>query len=370
MSVTFRRTDPDQVGELADVIDGARHREPETVDGARVLLISCSKSKSPSPAPAGELYTSARFCKAAQHARRRDLAWYVLSAEHGLLLPDEWLSPYERYLPETGSEFRRAWAAWVVARLGLYVDLRGLAVEVHAGEAYIAPLAPELERAGAVVERPLAGLRQGEVLAWYSQSEADDRRPHAGSPVPVSRAWSGDIDRVIAVLADPGKALHPSLVAKEHAALDGPGLYAWFVDEPGAVDLGDGLGGRVEPGLVYVGQTGATRWPSGTRSAATLSSRIHRQHLNGDRGSSTLRRTFGAVLDAARQRALTRPELTAWMYERLRVVPCIAGDRDSLADLERQVVQALSPPLNLDHVVVDDLRRELKRLRGLGLSAR
>jgi hypothetical protein len=40
-----------------------------------------------------------------------------------------------------------------------------------------------------------------------------------------------------------------------------------------------------------------------------------------------------------------------------------------LGDLERQVVQRLNPPLNLEHAVPDALRLELRRLRGLNGTA-
>jgi hypothetical protein len=46
--------------------------------------------------------------------------------------------------------------------------------------------------------------------------------------------------------------------------LDSSGLYSWWVDKPGAQELSSGLGLQVEACRIYVGQTGATAWPSGT----------------------------------------------------------------------------------------------------------
>jgi hypothetical protein len=145
--------------------------------------------------------------------------------------------------------------------------------------------------------------------------------------------------------------------------LAGPGLHAWFVDEEGAGDLSTGLGHVVRRGLVYVGQTGATKWPTGKRSASTLRSRILRQHLGGRRSSSTLRRTLGAILDEARGRQLDRAELTTWMTAHLSVTPMVVADGDVLGDLEGRVVKELDPPLNLDHTVRNSLRTRLKGLR-------
>lgn len=59
--------------------------------------------------------------------------------------------------------------------------------------------------------------------------------------------------------------------------LSRPGLYSWWVDEAGAVDLSGGLGHEVKPGSIHVGQAGATRIKSGKPSGATLWSRLIRQ---------------------------------------------------------------------------------------------
>ena len=77
--------------------------------------------------------------------------------------------------------------------------------------------------------------------------------------------------------------------------LDGPGLYSWWVDKSGALDLSRGLGCQVLPGRIYAGQTGATKWPSGTVGRATLRSRISSQHLRGRIRGSTFRLTLASV---------------------------------------------------------------------------
>ena len=53
-----------------------------------------------------------------------------------------------------------------------------------------------------------------------------------------------------------------------------PGLYSWWTDEPGAHDLSEGLGHAVSAGLIYAGQTGATKWPSGRVPTSTFTGRI------------------------------------------------------------------------------------------------
>ena len=323
--------------------------------------MACAKSKGLVPAAAKDLYSSSRFRKARAYAERLGDPWFILSAEHGLVAPDEWLAPYERYLPDTPREYRRVWGEWVVVRLDqLLGGLDGVVVELHAGESYVQPILAALERRGAMVERPLQRLTSGRWQGWYDAHNAAET-PSAAQGDPV---FSGDPTPVIATLADTTKSYSPGeLAALERLQLDGCGLYSWFVDGEGASTLSKGLGHLVEPGLVYVGQTGATRWPSGLPSGATLLSRIKSQHLRGRRSASTLRRTFGSVLDVAFERPVLREELSQWMADHLRVVPLLIEDADSLGDLERIVVQSLEPPLNLDHLGLTPLRSVLKRLR-------
>lgn len=71
---------------------------------------------------------------------------------------------------------------------------------------------------------------------------------------------------------------NPVLHRAEHwpisdPALDPPGLYAWFVDPDGASELSVSLGCRIAAGLIYIGQTGATKWPSGKRCDTVLRDR-------------------------------------------------------------------------------------------------
>jgi hypothetical protein len=329
------------------------------------VLIACAKSKADDPMRAKDLYVSARFRKARRYAESTDGPWFILSAEHGLIAPEEWLAPYERYLPDTPREYRTAWGEWVAARLELLLGgtLSGRLIELHAGQDYVSPLLAPLARRRAEVARPLEGLRSGQWQGWYDAyahvQQLGDESTFSGDPTPIAD-W----------LADRGNAKSANeLVALERQQLGRPGLYSWFVDEDGAGDLTKGLGHSVQPGLVYVGQTGATKWPSGKTSENSLLKRLHSQHLRGRRSASTLRRTLGGVLDASFGRVLLRDELSEWVAAHLRVVPLLVEDPDSLGDLERQVVQALNPPLNLEHAATDPLRVELRRLRALGEAA-
>lgn len=82
----------------------------------RVALVSCVKSKKATPAPAGELYTSALFQSLRTYAQRNADAWFILSAEHGLLDPQKVIAPYEKTLNRMGKTERDAWARAVFRR--------------------------------------------------------------------------------------------------------------------------------------------------------------------------------------------------------------------------------------------------------------
>lgn len=78
----------------------------------RVGLISCSKRKLAHAAPAAELYQGELFKLSRAWIAKpgRVGAWGILSAKHGLVMPDQILEPYEMSLRSVGSEARAEWA--------------------------------------------------------------------------------------------------------------------------------------------------------------------------------------------------------------------------------------------------------------------
>jgi hypothetical protein len=136
----------------------------------RIGLVGCVKSKLPHAAPARDLYTSALFRGARCAVERSCERWFILSALHVLVVPDQVLEPYEQTLTTASPGQRRAWAERVLGqvRATLGTDLSGHALEAHAGQAYLAfGLVEGLEARGATVEQPLEGLGLGNRLAAY-----------------------------------------------------------------------------------------------------------------------------------------------------------------------------------------------------------
>ncbi|MDC5696830.1 hypothetical protein OO014_06130 [Intrasporangium calvum] len=333
-----------------------------------MLLVTCVKGKRSAPTEAQDLYTSPLFLKQRSYAKASGLPWFILSAEHGLVAPDEWLAPYERFLPDTPPAYRDVWGRWVVARLELlHGTLAGTTVDVHASDAYIKAIEAPLRAAGAVIHAPLAGLSLGERLQWYAAELVPDGRSISalrGSDLQRSDVESL-VDQLAAFLGDESNAWTvPQLLASDRKPLQRPGLYSWWVDDHGAGDLTLTLGQPVAPGLIYAGQAGATRWPSGRRSSNTLWVRLAGMHLGKKHEFSTFRRTLASLLgptDSAGK--VDERALTAWMTERLRVIPAPVDDADILGAVEHGVLQLLDPPLNLKGMGASAVRERLKQSR-------
>lgn len=136
----------------------------------RIGLVGCVKRKLSEAAPARDLYVSPPFLGRRRFVERTCDRWYILSALHGLVDPDQSLEPYDRTLKDASVDKRRVWSAQVVDQLARAVgDFAGLTFEIHAGAEYLEfDLRQALERAGAQVDVPAKGLRMGEQLALYS----------------------------------------------------------------------------------------------------------------------------------------------------------------------------------------------------------
>jgi len=362
---------PNQVpiyGSAEPLASYGREQEPsldrvdhKTRSAADVVLVGCVKSKRTLAAAAKDLYTSALFTKERAYAERTGVPWYILSAKYGLVGPDEWIEPYEMYLPETAPSYRRAWGARVIEQLERCEGpLQGKVIEIHAGAAYLEALRSGLTKLGALVTEPLEGLRMGERLAWYGTNRA----PSAPAAF-TSTVDAAEVRRMVEALEDDAAALSPTdFLATRGTGLGVPGLYSWWVDDEGAGDLSRGLDLQLPPGLIYAGLAGATHWPSGKRSTNTLWLRIQSMHLGRKARFSTFRLTLGSILaTTVGSNLIDEAALSAWMHVHLRVVTAPYVDADILGLVETEVLQSLDPPLNLRGMQDSDIRRRLTQLR-------
>ncbi|MDV2474339.1 hypothetical protein F8M49_01050 [Rhodococcus zopfii] len=369
-TVTFHRATDDAHLSAVETTDGpdptsATGRRPHSTDEADLVLVTCVKSKREVPVAAKDLYVSPLFTRQRSYAENTGLPWFILSAEHGLVAPDEWLAPYERYLPDTPPSYRAAWGRWVAERLELLTGaLRDRVIEIHAGAAYLEALSPHLLAKGAAIRTPLEGLSMGRRLSWYA-TRGNGAAAAEAIPAAPDPAAHADTAAFVAGLLDRAAAMNPAeFLAADPKDWKRPGLYSWWVDATGADDLTVGLGLPLAPGLIYAGLAGATRWPSGKRSTNTLWSRIAGMHLGGKHEFSTFRRTLGSILAHAQgSDVIDEVALTAWMTRHLTVVAIASADPDTLGQLEDEVLSAIDPPLNLQGMAASPVRARLKELR-------
>ncbi|HLM50841.1 MAG TPA: hypothetical protein VK279_09865 [Solirubrobacteraceae bacterium] len=163
----------------ADAPGGAPR--PGVVRAQRVLLVGSSGVSGADPMPAAEMFHSDGFRRSRDLAVRSGLPWFVVTAKHGLLDPDDVIGPSEVDLGDQSITYRTAWGEWVAAQLGDRVQLRGVTVEVHGGVDFAQPLRQPLARRGAALEIPLPGTWQETGPGWPAPH--DEQHPHGEAPV-------------------------------------------------------------------------------------------------------------------------------------------------------------------------------------------
>lgn len=135
---------------------------------AKIFLIACASKKRGERTRAGDLYVSPLFSKSKELATFEADKWYILSAKHGLLRPDEIISPYDKTLNRMTQTERHQWARRVLNEL-INVSSPSDDIIILAGSAYRETLVPELEDRGYAVSVPMLGLSIGNQLKWLTE---------------------------------------------------------------------------------------------------------------------------------------------------------------------------------------------------------
>lgn len=146
------------------------HAKTTNADAPAVLLISCVSKKTTYPCPAQDLYISAWFKKARRFAEESRLPWFILSAEYGMVRPDETIAPYERTLNKMNASERRLWGQRVRHQMKTMLPNTPRII-ILAGIRYREHLMPYLRTRAAFIEIPLEGLRIGQQLAWFAKQK-------------------------------------------------------------------------------------------------------------------------------------------------------------------------------------------------------
>jgi hypothetical protein len=376
----------------------------------RIGLVGCVRQQAARRAEAQDLFVSPLFRGRRAYVERTCGRWYVLSALLGLVAPDESVAPYDLKLKSLSQAERRAWSERVLTQLETELGaLKGLTFEIHAGASYTNEgLVRGLRARGAAVDLPAAGLGEAQELAFYH--EANSAAPGAAAAGSANAApedaeaalaaraafqaaeaaaiaagappcTAADVDAALEALAAAAQTVPagdwpPRLDGASGfglaPGLDGPGVHCWWVDKEGAADLSRGLGVTIAPGRVYLGQAGATKWPSGKKGLTTLARQIGETHLGGRVRASDLRFSLAAALHGELRLQVQAPmlvtpaseaDLSAWMKRHLAVAVHAVADADIVESLERRLLMQLDPPLDLLHMPPSPVRVRLAELR-------
>ena len=141
-----------------------------------IFLVSCVKTKGSAPAKAKDLYISSWFRKARAFVEETGAPWRILSAQYGLVHPEEVIAPYEKTLLRMGVAERREWACGVLAALCSRLDPVQTVIFL-AGARYREFLENPLRARGVSVSVPMAGLSSGRQLSWLTRASRRASEP-------------------------------------------------------------------------------------------------------------------------------------------------------------------------------------------------
>ena len=166
-----------------------------------VYLVSCVSKKREQPCAARDLFVSDWFRKVRRFVEASECPWYILSAKHGLVSPDQVIAPYEQTLSKTRAAERLAWGEQVAAQLASVVLDHPFRVVFLAGERYREFLVPHLASRGVEVSVPMEGRRIGEQLRWLGQHHGSCRSSyHGGTLMTFSASAASKLDQLEARL--------------------------------------------------------------------------------------------------------------------------------------------------------------------------
>jgi len=137
-----------------------------------VCLVSCVGSKRAEPAPARDLYQSDWFIKARRYVEAMGCPWFILSAKHGLISPDEVIPPYEQTLNTMGVSERRDWARMVQNQMDEQMP-NASHIVILAGKRYREFLKDYLRRRADTVDVPMEHLGIGQQKSWLGRHVGD-----------------------------------------------------------------------------------------------------------------------------------------------------------------------------------------------------
>ena len=134
----------------------------------KICLVSCGKAKKAFSTPAKDLYTSSRFLKSRYIAEKYFDSWFILSAKHGLLLPEKIISPYNITLNSFSVTQNKKWSKEVFIALQKKLEAK-TNITILAGKNYYHYLVPLLVQNDFNINLPLKGKGMGKSLQILNQ---------------------------------------------------------------------------------------------------------------------------------------------------------------------------------------------------------
>jgi len=131
--------------------------------------MATARKKANYSAPVIQFYQSPLFIKSLEYGEKYYDRLYFYNAKDGLLLPDQWIAPYDVSIKNFSINEKKAWASTVIERLLEYEKPNKTIIYLHGGMVYRKHLEPELHSRGFQFTVPLQGYSIGEQLKWYKQ---------------------------------------------------------------------------------------------------------------------------------------------------------------------------------------------------------
>ncbi len=131
-----------------------------------IALVACVSKKGAVSAPAKELYQSPWFKAARRYVEHQGVEWFILSAKHHLMGPEQVIEPYNESLVGMKASQRQVWATLTAQQIRQQIP-QGTTLLVLAGKNYREYLLDQLPEYGSIV--PMAGLGIGQQVQWLQQ---------------------------------------------------------------------------------------------------------------------------------------------------------------------------------------------------------
>jgi hypothetical protein len=152
----------DSLGDWQVINDNRGKKSMKTI-----CLVSCASKKRLDRLPARDINVSELFREIRKYIESTGCPWFILSAKHGLLRPDEIIEPYDQTLNKMPVRGRKLWAARVLADLKPIL-LKVNRIEIFAGKRY-REFIEDILRQNFEVIVPLEGLRIGQQIHWLKR---------------------------------------------------------------------------------------------------------------------------------------------------------------------------------------------------------